>query len=224
MFLHADWVVQSTMILLIIASIATWTILIAKSLELRKINAHLYQSYKVLGSIKILKDISISLDVKNSVIQDFLDEIDTEFEQSKGLAKYSGMKERIAVRLENVELLYSRHLKKGIGLLATIGAVSPFIGLFGTVWGIMNSFIGITQSNTTSLAVVAPGIAEALLATAFGLMAAIPAVIIYNYFTRVLNTMNENLGCVSLLTQQIVSRDLDYYEELQNVERTESSL
>ena len=72
-----------------------------------------------------------------------------------------------------------------MGLLATIGATSPFVGLFGTVWGIMNSFIGISKSQTTNLAVVAPGIAEALLATAIGLVAAIPAVIIYNHFARV---------------------------------------
>ena len=76
-------------------------------------------------------------------------------------------------------------MRLGMGLLATIAATSPFVGLFGTVWGIMNAFIGISKSQTTNLAVVAPGIAEALLATAIGLVAAIPAVIIYNHFSRV---------------------------------------
>lgn len=214
MFLHADWVVQSTMILLMIASVATWTILFAKSYELRKVNQHLYHSYKQLGAIQGLSDVPTKIDTQKSVISDFLYEIDTEFDQSTQLTQKRGIKERIAARLESVELLYLRHLKKGIGILATIGAMSPFIGLFGTVWGIMNSFIGIAQSNTTNLSVVAPGIAEALLATALGLVAAIPAVMIYNYFTRTLNTINENLCSVSLLLQQIVSRDLDHYEQL----------
>ena len=79
----------------------------------------------------------------------------------------------------------ARRVRLGMGLLATIGATSPFVGLFGTVWGIMNAFIGISKAQTTNLAVVAPGIAEALLATAIGLVAAIPAVIIYNHFARV---------------------------------------
>ena len=93
-------------------------------------------------------------------------------------------KERIALRLERTEAALSRRIARGTGILATIGAVAPFVGLFGTVWGIMNAFIGISQAHTTNLAVVAPGIAEALLATALGLVAAIPAVVIYNHLVR----------------------------------------
>ena len=96
-----------------------------------------------------------------------------------------GIKERVASRLERIEANGGRGMTRGTGILATIGAIAPFVGLFGTVWGIMNSFIGISKSQTTNLAVVAPGIAEALLATAIGLVAAIPAVIIYNHFARV---------------------------------------
>ena len=96
-----------------------------------------------------------------------------------------------------------------MGLLATIGATSPFVGLFGTVWGIMNSFIGISKSQTTNLAVVAPGIAEALLATAFGLVAAIPAVIIYNHFARVTKGYLELVGRSSGAAARLLSRDLD---------------
>ena len=92
-----------------------------------------------------------------------------------------GVKERVASRLERLEAGAGRRMLKGTGVLATIGATAPFVGLFGTVWGIMNSFIGISKSQTTNLAVVAPGIAEALLATALGLVAAIPAVVIYNH-------------------------------------------
>ena len=95
-----------------------------------------------------------------------------------------GIKERVAWLLERIEAAASRRIARGTGVLATIGATAPFVGLFGTVWGIMNSFIGISKAQTTNLAVVAPGIAEALLATALGLVAAIPAVVIYNVFAR----------------------------------------
>ncbi len=95
-----------------------------------------------------------------------------------------GLFERIASSFVDVLRVESRMIRRGMGLLATIGSTAPFVGLFGTVWGIMNSFIGISKAQTTNLAVVAPGIAEALLATAIGLAAAIPAVIIYNHFSR----------------------------------------
>ena len=98
---------------------------------------------------------------------------------------------------------------RGTGVLATIGATAPFVGLFGTVWGIMNSFIGISKSQTTNLAVVAPGIAEALLATALGLAAAIPAVVIYNVFARSIAGYRAQLGDASAEVLRLVSRDLD---------------
>ena len=98
---------------------------------------------------------------------------------------------------------------RGTGVLATIGATAPFVGLFGTVWGIMNSFIGISKAQTTNLAVVAPGIAEALLATAIGLFAAIPAVIIYNQFARSLGRYRALVGDASAEVLNLVSRDLD---------------
>src|SRR6202011_5493520 len=103
----------------------------------------------------------------------------------------------------------ARRIRLGMGLLATIGATSPFVGLFGTVWGIMNSFIGISKSQTTNLAVVAPGIAEALLATAFGLAAAIPAVVIYNVFARSIAGYRAQLGDASAEVMRLVSRDLE---------------
>ena len=100
-------------------------------------------------------------------------------------------------------------MNKGTGALATIGATAPFVGQFGTVWGIMNSFIGISKAHTTNLAVVAPGIAEALLATAIGLFAAIPAVVIYNQFTRSIARYRALLGDASAEVLRLVSRDLD---------------
>ena len=95
-------------------------------------------------------------------------------------------------------------------MLATIGATAPFVGLFGTVWGIMNSFIGISESQTTNLAVVAPGIAEALLATALGLVAAIPAVVIYNVFARSTAGYRALLADAAAGVERLVSRDLDH--------------
>jgi len=114
----------------------------------------------------------------------FLAAATAELKVSTGSTDREGIKERIASRLERIEASYGRRILRGTGVLATIGATAPFVGLFGTVWGIMNSFIGISKSHTTNLAVVAPGMAEALLATALGLAAAIPAVVIYNVFAR----------------------------------------
>ena len=120
-----------------------------------------------------------------------------------------GFKERIALRLERVELAMSRRISRGTGLVATIGATAPFVGLFGTVWGIMNAFIGISEAHTTNLAVVAPGIAEALLATALGLVAAIPAVVIYNHLTRSIASYRALLGDASVMVMLLVSREGD---------------
>jgi biopolymer transport protein ExbB len=127
---------------------------------------------------------------------------------SPDLRDVDGIKERITARFERIEAGVGRQMMRATGILATIGATAPFVGLFGTVWGIMNSFIGISKLHTTNLAVVAPGIAEALLATAFGLAAAIPAVVIYNAFARAIANYRALYAdaCVEILN--IVSRDL----------------
>jgi biopolymer transport protein ExbB len=128
---------------------------------------------------------------------------------SAGISSDAGVKERAASSFTEIVRAEARRIRLGMGLLATIGATSPFVGLFGTVWGIMNSFIGISKSQTTNLAVVAPGIAEALLATAFGLVAAIPAVIIYNHFARVTKGYLELVGRSQGAAGRLLSRDLD---------------
>ena len=133
----------------------------------------------------------------------------TELQLSAGATERDGIKERVASRLERIEAGYGRRIMRGTGVLATIGATAPFVGLFGTVWGIMDSFIGISKSQTTNLAVVAPGIAEALLATALGLAAAIPAVVIYNVFARSIAGYRAQLGDASAEVLRLVSRDLD---------------
>lgn len=124
-------------------------------------------------------------------------------------ASAEGTKERLAARLERIEVAASQKMMRGTNILATIASSGPFIGLFGTVWGIMNAFIGIAQTQTTSLAVVAPGIAEALLATALGLVAAIPAVIIYNAFARSVADYKRMIGDASAAVTVVTSRVLD---------------
>ena len=134
---------------------------------------------------------------------------ETELRLSADAIAADGVKERIASRLERIEAAAGRQMIRGTGILATVGATAPFVGLFGTVWGIMNSFIGISKSHTTNLAVVAPGIAEALLATAFGLVAAIPAVVMYNMFARWTAGYRALHADASAEILRFVSRDLD---------------
>jgi biopolymer transport protein ExbB len=112
--------------------------------------------------------------------------------------------------LTRIESAAARRMSRGTGVLATIGSTAPFVGLFGTVWGIMNAFIGISEAQTTNLAVVAPGIAEALLATAIGLVAAIPAVVAYNVFARSIAGHRAMLADASAAVERLVSRDLDF--------------
>ncbi len=112
-----------------------------------------------------------------------------------------GIKERVASRLERIEAATGRRMTRGTGMLASIGATAPFVGLFGTVWGIMNSFIGISKSHATNLAIVAPGIAEALLATALGL--------VYNVFSRSIAGYRALFADAAAEVLRLVSRDLD---------------
>lgn len=205
MYLSADWVVKAVMIGLALASIATWTVLAAKSWELRRRRIRLREGLSLMTASPTLPD----ADTFDGTIQQMLTETQAELTASRGLTSATGVKERLASRLSRVEAAWLREARQGTGILATIGATAPFVGLFGTVWGIMNSFIGIARTNTTNLAVVAPGIAEALLATALGLIAAIPAVVIYNHFTRQLGSLRGELADISALIEQAVSRQLD---------------
>ena len=132
-----------------------------------------------------------------------------EIELSEDVLGGAGLKERVASRLSGLDAALTRRMRRGMGLLATIGSTAPFVGLFGTVWGIMNSFIGISKSQTTNLAVVAPGIAEALLATGIGLVAAIPAVILYNQLSRSIAIYRALVRETSDEVERLVSRDID---------------
>jgi biopolymer transport protein ExbB len=209
MFLSADILVKAVMIGLAFASLVTWTIFIAKMIELSLIKRRLRAALGRIGDARSLAEAQFALGANDSILTSLLAAAMREARLSAGISSDAGIKERAASSFAEIVRAEARRIRLGMGLLATIGATSPFVGLFGTVWGIMNSFIGISKSQTTNLAVVAPGIAEALLATAFGLAAAIPAVIIYNHFTRVTKGYLELVGRSSGAAGRLLSRDLD---------------
>ena len=209
MFLSADVLVKAVMIGLAFASLLTWTIFIAKMIELSLAQRTLRAAIAGISDAKSLAEAQFVLGTRDSVLSTLLAAAMREARLSAGISSDAGVKERAASSFAEIVRAEARRIRLGMGLLATIGAISPFVGLFGTVWGIMNSFIGISKSQTTNLAVVAPGIAEALLATAFGLAAAIPAVIIYNHFTRVTKAYLELVGRSSGAAARLLSRDLD---------------
>src|SRR6476620_9145613 len=209
MFKSADVVVKAVMIGLAFASLVTWTIFIAKMLELAVVQRKVRSALIKIADARSLAEAQFALGSKGSVLASFLAAAMREARLSAGISSDAGIKERAASSFAEILRAEARRIRLGMGLLATIGATSPFVGLFGTEWGIMNSFIGISKAQTTNLAVVAPGIAEALLATAFGLAAAIPAVIIYNHFTRVTKGYLELVGRASGAAARLLSRDLD---------------
>ena len=209
MFQSADVLVKAVMIGLAFASLVTWTIFIAKMIELSLARRRLRKALGKIGDARSLAEAQFALGAKEGVLPSLLAAAMREARLSAGISSDSGIKERAATSFAEIVRAEARRIRFGMGLLATIGATSPFVGLFGTVWGIMNSFIGISKSQTTNLAVVAPGIAEALLATALGLVAAIPAVIIYNHFARVTKGYLELVGRASGASARLLSRDLD---------------
>jgi biopolymer transport protein ExbB len=208
MFVHADIVVKAVIIGLALASLVTWTVFVAKTLELRSARRRLRPALRLLTSATTLRQAAQSLPDGNDAATQLVNAAVQETGLSANLPG-DGLKERIALQLERIELANSRKIALGTGVLATIGSTAPFVGLFGTVWGIMNSFVGISNAHTTNLAVVAPGIAEALLATALGLVAAIPAVVIYNVLVRSTAHYRALRGDVSAQVMRLVSRDLD---------------
>jgi len=209
MFLSADVIVKAVMIGLAFASLVTWTVFIAKMIELTFIQRKLRASLAKIGEARSLAEAQFALGAKDSVLAKLLAAAMREGRLSAGISSDAGIKERAASSFAEIVRAEARRIRIGMGLLATIGATSPFVGLFGTVWGIMNSFIGISKQHTTNLAVVAPGIAEALLATALGLVAAIPAVVMYNLFSRWIAGYRALHADAAAEILRIISRDLD---------------
>ena len=210
MYKNADIIVKIVMIGLAIASIITWTIWIAKGFEVLGAKRRLRSEIASLKKARTLKEASESATKEGTLAHLLVQDALEEMRLSANSREKEGIKERVSFRLERLVAACGRNMSSGTGVLATIGSTAPFVGLFGTVWGIMNSFIGIAKTQTTNLAVVAPGIAEALLATALGLVAAIPAVVIYNVFARSITGYKAQVADASAEVLLLVSRDLDH--------------
>ncbi|RMS91898.1 tonB-system energizer ExbB [Pseudomonas coronafaciens] len=213
MYQNADVVVKAVMIGLAIASIITWTIWISKGFELLGAKRRLRGEIANLKKARSLNEASASASKEGTLAHLLVHDALEEMRLSANSREREGIKERVSFRLERLVAACGRNMSMGTGVLATIGSTAPFVGLFGTVWGIMNSFIGIAKTQTTNLAVVAPGIAEALLATALGLVAAIPAVVIYNVFARSIAGYKAQVSDASAHVLLLVSRDLDHLPE-----------
>ena len=210
MYQAADVGVKSVLIALLLASVLTWAIWLFKTIEL---NLSCRQAKRLLRQLIDSPSLAhASAKVVQHQGSTLLLVKATQHElqlSAAGPASDEGLKERVVARLDRVQACLIANMNQGTGILASIGSVAPFVGLFGTVWGIMNSFIGIAQTQTTNLAVVAPGIAEALLATAVGLVAAIPAVVIYNYFSRAIGSYRALIADTTTALMVLLSRDLD---------------
>lgn len=211
MFMAADLVVKAVMIGLIAASLVTWVILVGKVLELSALGRAARR-----GAAVVAGEAGIAGLVRHARLPRplalMLAEVGEEIAQTGTTGSgpvAGGLVERVRSRLARLEAAAGRRAMAGTGLLATIGSTAPFVGLFGTVWGIMNAFVGISESQTTNLAVVAPGIAEALLATATGLVAAIPAVVVYNHLARRTTAYRAEMTDLSEGLIRTLSRDLE---------------
>lgn len=210
MFMAADWVVKAVMLLLLFASASVWVIFLAKIMILRWEGGVLRRRYRQLDKLGTLSAAQERFAKKRGVVSRMVQAALRERASSgEGVQMKAGIKERAGSEIARIEAGAARRMSLGAGVLANVGSTAPFVGLFGTVWGIMNSFISISESNTTNLAIVAPGIAEALLATAIGLVAAIPAVIFYNILARSIGGYKVMLADAGALVERTLSRDLD---------------
>ncbi|WP_076650192.1 tonB-system energizer ExbB [Pontibaca methylaminivorans] len=213
MYRNADVIVKLVMLGLIFASLVTWTVALFKALEIMGARTRAGKARRLVAEARSLRDAAERMKGSRGPAGEMLRAALTEAELSGPATDHaggSGLKERVTSALDQIVASAGRRAAVGTGILATIGSTAPFVGLFGTVWGIMNSFIGIAEAQSSSLAVVAPGIAEALLATALGLVAAIPAVIIYNACARWITGYRHELSEVAAGIERLVSRDLDF--------------
>jgi biopolymer transport protein TolQ len=211
LFLQADAVVKAVMLGLLLASIWTWAIIFTHSIRLRRINR---------GTDRFESDFWATNDIDAFHSQRGSDGLPIAAVMSAAMDEWrrstrtaqvdrAGTRERLASRMNAAVAAELDRLTDRLNILATVGAVAPFVGLFGTVWGIMRSFTAIAGANNTSLAVVAPGIAEALFATAIGLFAAIPAVIAYNRLTHGLDRLEAKLSRFADRFHATLSRELE---------------
>ena len=214
-FLRADIVVKAVMLLLVLASLWSWAIIFNKAIMLGALKRKAARFEKIFWSGQSLDELYQQFSAKNdhplaAVFIAALREWRRAFEAgSPRESQVTGIKERIDKAMNVTIIRETDGIERQLGFLATVGAVSPFIGLFGTVWGIMNSFSAIAARHDTTLAVVAPGIAEALFATAMGLAAAVPAVIFYNRFINDIGRYANRLDAFADEFSAILSRQLE---------------
>lgn len=215
LFLQAHWIVKTVMLGLLACSVWVWAIAIDKILLYGRTKRAMDRFEQAFWSGESIEELYRTLSTRptQSMAACFvaaMREWKRSFESQA--RSFAGLQMRIE-KVMNVSISREiERLERRLLVLATVGSAGPFVGLFGTVWGIMNAFIGISKSQTTNLAVVAPGIAEALLATAMGLVAAIPAVMIYNMFARAITSYRGLLGDGSAELMRMVSRDLNRAE------------
>lgn len=215
MFMGADWIVKTVMLILLVASLWSWTIIFNKWLALGTLRRRAAKFEKSFWSGQSLDELYQQFSGRAdhpmaAVFVSALREWRRAFEGGTPLVALApGIKDRIDKAMSVTIMREADGLERSLGFLATVGSTAPFIGLFGTVWGIMNSFSAIAARHDTTLAVVAPGIAEALFATAMGLLAAIPAVIFYNRFVNEIGRYNTRLDAFADEFSAILSRQLD---------------
>jgi biopolymer transport protein TolQ len=215
MFLTAGWVVKSVMILLLLASLFSWAIIFNKALALASLKRKASKFEKLFWSGQSLDELYQQIAPKSdhpmaATFTAALREWRRAFENGNPReSQVAGVKERIDKAMNVTILRETDGIERQLGFLATVGSVSPFIGLFGTVWGIMNAFSAIAARHDTTLAVVAPGIAEALFTTAMGLLAAVPAVIFYNRFVNEIGRYVNRLDAFAEEFSAILSRQLE---------------
>ncbi|ALN41497.1 protein TolQ [Rickettsia rhipicephali] len=210
----SDIIGKSVMLMLLIASIWSWAIILDKIFKLVQVQKSMRAFENVFWSGGVLEQLyeSIKRSVNNPLALIFVSAMDEcKSLSTKGLSEglKNNHKERIMGAMYLAQNREVEKLEKNLSFLATVGSSAPFVGLFGTVWGIMHSFQSIATSNNTSLAVVAPGIAEALLATAIGLFAAIPAVIFYNYLISRIILINNKIEDFISELNSILSKAID---------------
>jgi biopolymer transport protein TolQ len=205
----ADLVVQSTMLILLIASIWSWAIIIDKWLYLRRIKKRMRSFERVFSAEQLDPLFNNLKDSASSPIEHVFVAVMKELNENSTENYSQKLRNKVDTLMITTKNRHVNSLEKNLNYLATISSSAPFIGLFGTVWGIMHSFQSIAASKNTSLAVVAPGIAEALLATALGLVAAIPALIFYNTLTANIHEVEHKLENFSAEFSSILSHKLD---------------
>ncbi len=214
LFLGADWVVQGVMVMLMMASLWCWTIIFAKAMRLRSLKRQADVFEEIFwsgGSLDHLYDRvgSRPNDPMSAVFSAAMRELRRTVTKSRGKDVSVDLQQRVERVMMVTVTRELEDLERHLNFLASVGSTAPFVGLFGTVWGIMNSFQGIAQSQSTNLAVVAPGIAEALFATAIGLLAAIPAVLAYNKLSTTIAQYASRLDVFVQEFSSVISRQME---------------